>query len=116
MVANVATVATQAFQLWLREPEPDLGWPHPGTTMSGYTEPFDTWASMPQLIEAEDWPHDDQPAAIAYFCGALTAPWPPSRAEAADGPAYRDHYAERVRARAVDFLDRDLRHLLPGAV
>ncbi len=115
MIANVATVATQAFQVWLREPDPGLGWLHPGTTMSGYAKPFDTWASMPQLIDAEDWPDDDRPAAIAYFCGALVAPWPPPVAEA-NGPAYQDHHAGRVRAHALDFLDRDLRHLLPEAV
>lgn len=115
MIANVATVATQSFQLWLHDPEPVLGWPHPGTTMSGYAKPFDTWASMPQLIEAEDWPDDDRPAAIAYFCGALAAPWPPPPGEAT-GRAYQERHAVRVRARAIDFLDRDLRHLLPGAV
>ena len=115
MVANLATVATQAFQVWLRQPEAELGWPHPGTTMSGYAKPFDTWASMPQLIDAEDWPDDDRPAAIAYFCGALVAPWPPPVGEPG-GPAYRERHADRVRARAVDFLDRDLRHLLPRAV
>jgi uncharacterized protein with NAD-binding domain and iron-sulfur cluster len=115
MVANIATVATQAFQVWLREPEPALGWPHPGTTMSGYVKPFDTWASMPQIIGAEDWPDEDRPAAIAYFCGALAASWPPPAGEA-NGLAYSDHHADRVRARAVDFLDRDLQHLLPGTV
>ncbi|HKA84115.1 MAG TPA: FAD-dependent oxidoreductase, partial [Acidimicrobiales bacterium] len=115
MVDNVATVATQAFQVWLREPEPEMGWPHPGTTMSGYAAPFDTWASMPQLIDAEDWPDDDRPGTIAYFCGALAAPWPPANGEA-DDPAYRDNYAEQVRGRAVDFLGEKLRHLLPGAV
>ncbi len=115
MVAKVATVATQAFQVWLRESEPALGWPHPGTTTSGYAEPFDTWASMPQLIDAEDWPDDDRPAAIAYFCGALSAPWPPAEG-GADGPRYRDRYDDQVRQRAVDFLDQNLGHLLPGAV
>ena len=111
MVANVATVATQAFQIWLREPEPALGWPHPGATMSGYTDPFDTWASMPQLIDAEDWPDDDRPAAIAYFCGMMPAPRR-SVTDASDG----DGYHEQVRERAVAFLDRNLGHLLPGAV
>jgi len=115
MIANVATVATQSFQLWLREPEPALGWPHPGATVSGYVKPFDTWGSMPQLIEAEDWLDDDRPAAIAYFCGALAAPWPPP-ADTATGRAYQQRQGARVRARAIEFLDRDLRHLLPGAV
>ena len=111
MVANVATVATQAFQIWLREPEPTLGWPHPGVTMSGYTDPFDTWASMPQLIDAEDWPDDDRPAAIAYFCGVLPAP-----GRAVGAAAQRDRYHDQVREGALGFLDRNLRHLLPGAV
>jgi len=115
MIANVATVGTQSFQLWLREPEPALGWPHPGATVSGYVKPFDTWGSMPQLIEAEDWLDDDRPAAIAYFCGALAAPWPPP-ADTATGRAYQQRQGARVRARAIEFLDRDLRHLLPGAV
>jgi uncharacterized protein with NAD-binding domain and iron-sulfur cluster len=111
MVANVATVATQAFQVWLREPEPALGWPHPGATMSGYTDPFDTWASMPQLIDAEDWPEADRPAAIAYFCGVLPAP----KQEVADA-SHGARYHDRVREGALAFLDRNLRHLLPGAV
>jgi uncharacterized protein with NAD-binding domain and iron-sulfur cluster len=111
MVANVATVATQAFQIWLREPELALGWRYPGATMSGYTDPFDTWASMPQLLEAEDWPDDDRPAAIAYFCGVMPAPRGPV-AGASDVAGYQD----QVRERAVVFLDRNLGHLLPGAV
>ncbi len=111
MVANVATVATQAFQIWLREPEPALGWAHPGVTMSGYTDPFDTWASMPQLVGAEDWPDDDRPAAIAYFCGVMAAPRRPVT-DASHGDGYHD----QVRERAVTFLDRNLGHLLPAAV
>lgn len=113
MIANVATVATQAFQVWLRKPEPALGWPYPGTTMAGYAKPFDTWASMPQIIDAEDWPDEDRPAAIAYFCGSLAASWPP--VGESNGLAYRNHQAGRVRDHAIDFLEQDLRHLLPGA-
>jgi uncharacterized protein with NAD-binding domain and iron-sulfur cluster len=114
MVANVATVATQAFQVWLREGEPALGWPHPGATVSGYTDPFDTWASMPLLIDAEDWPDEDRPGAIGYFCGAL-APRPPGQVDATDA-AYRDRCRDQVRGAAIEFLGRNLRHLLPGAV
>jgi len=115
MVGHVATVATQAFQIWLREPDRALGWSHPGATVSGYTDPFDTWSSMPQLIDAEDWPDDDRPATIAYFCGVLAAPRPPVDSDA-DGVGRRDRYRDQVREGAVAFLDRNLRHLLPGAV
>lgn len=102
MVGNVRTVATQAFQLWLREDERSLGWDRPGSTLTGYVKPFDTWASMPQVVEAEDWPPGERPRTIAYFCGTL-----------ADRPG---EPRERVRANAVRFMSEELGHLLPGAV
>lgn len=110
MVEHVTTTATQALQLWLRDDEPSLGWPEPGATVSAYESPFNTWASMPQLIEVEQWPDHDRPGSIAYFCGALQAAWPP------DGPsdAYLAEHRERVRANAVDLVERHLAHLLPG--
>jgi uncharacterized protein with NAD-binding domain and iron-sulfur cluster len=109
MVANVRTVATQAFQLWLRADEPTLGWDRPGATMTGYVKPFDTWASMPQVLDAEDWPDHDRPGACAYFCTTLATPEP------ADDPDPQGHRAA-VRANAVRFLEQDLPHLLPGVV
>jgi uncharacterized protein with NAD-binding domain and iron-sulfur cluster len=114
MIANVATVATQGFQVWLRESEAELGWERPGATVSGYVKPFDTWASMTQLVDAEDWPDDDRPAAIAYFCGVLDADWPPPDG-ARPGAAYEERQRRRVHADAIDFLDHHLGHLLPGA-
>ena len=94
MVEHVTTTATQALQLWLRDDEPALGWPDPGATVSAYEPPFNTWASMPQLIDVEQWPAHDRPGSIAYFCGALEAPWPP------DAPARRlSRRAPRARAR-----------------
>ena len=48
MVGNVATVATQSFQLWLDADHRRLGWHGPaGVTLSGFADPFDTWAAMP---------------------------------------------------------------------
>jgi uncharacterized protein with NAD-binding domain and iron-sulfur cluster len=110
MVGGLRTVATQALQLWLREDEPRLGWPLPGSTMTGYAKPFDTWASMPQVIPAEDWPPEERPGTVAYFCGTL------------DDRPPADHHSERhdphqqVRANALRFLSDGLAHLLPGAV
>jgi uncharacterized protein with NAD-binding domain and iron-sulfur cluster len=78
MTTHLRTVATQAFQLWLRPDEAALGWARPGVTTSGYVAPFDTWASMPQTLWAEQWPDADRPRTVAYFCGALAAPWPAS--------------------------------------
>jgi uncharacterized protein with NAD-binding domain and iron-sulfur cluster len=111
MVANVHTTATQAVQLWLREDEPSLGWSVPGATVSAYELPFHTWASMPQLLEVEQWPDDDRPGSIGYFCGTLDARWP------ADAPAdeYVAKHRAEVRANALDLVERRLAHLLPGA-
>ena len=100
MVEHVTTTATQAVQLWLREDEPTLGWSEPGVTVSAYEHPLHTWASMPQLIDAECWPEAERPGTIAYFCGAL---------DDAGGEA-------DVRANAAGFFEDSLGHLLPGVV
>jgi len=111
LVDHVTTTATQAVQLWLREDEPSLGWREPGTTVSAYELPFHTWASMPQLIDAERWPVTDRPGSIAYFCGAMQASWPPDR----PAPAYVAEHRAHVRANAVELVERRLGHLLPGS-
>jgi uncharacterized protein with NAD-binding domain and iron-sulfur cluster len=112
MTRQLRTVATQAFQLWLRPEESLLGWDRPGVTTSGYVAPFDTWASMPQTLWTEDWPADESPRTVAYFCGALKAEWPP------DGePAeYVARCRQRVLNDAVTYLDRHVGLYLPGAV
>lgn len=112
MTENVATVATQAFQVWLRPDERKLGWAEPGVTTSGYVPPFDTWASMPQTLWTEDWPVGDRPGAVAYFCGQLTAEWPTTR----DDDDYVEHFERRVRADAAEHLDRHIGLYLPGVV
>ena len=112
MTTHVRTVATQAFQIWLRPDEPSLGWSRPGVTTSAYIPPFETWASMPQTLWAEDWPDHERPGTVAYFCGSLHAPWPPAEPSA---DYVRDCRA-RVRAEAVTFLDDHLGLFLPGAV
>jgi uncharacterized protein with NAD-binding domain and iron-sulfur cluster len=110
MAENLKTTATQAVQIWLREDEHALGWRHPGATVSAYEHPLHTWASMPQLIDVECWPVADRPGSIAYFCGALPAAWPPDR----PGRAYVDEHISRVRANAIELVERRLGHLLPG--
>ncbi len=106
MVDNVRTVATQAFQIWLREDAVSLGATAPATTLTGYVKPFDTWASMPQTLDSEDWPAHDRPHAVEYFCSTLDAPLDTAGVD----------YDEVVRENAVRFLTRDVGHLLPGAL
>lgn len=102
MVDQIKTVATQAFQVWLTEPVEALGWTKPPINISGYVEPFDTWADMRQLIGRENW--KAEPKAVAYFCSVLP------EAQTGDGAA------ATVRDSAIRFLDRDVAHFWPGAV
>lgn len=111
MTTKVRTVATQAFQIWLRPAEPALGWDKPGATITAYLRPFETWASMPQTLWAEDWPTDDQPGTVAYFCGSLDAAWPTSETS----PLYVGRYRQQVHRAAADHISRNLGLYFPNA-
>jgi uncharacterized protein with NAD-binding domain and iron-sulfur cluster len=107
MVENLGVVATQSFQLWLRESHAALGAPAAAITLSGFVEPFETWSTMDALIEAEDWPSSDRPKSLAYFCGALRAP------TAGMDPmvgATDEHVLASIRR----FVEHDLHGILPG--
>ena len=110
MTEKVKSVATQAFQVWLNKPVEDLGWDLPPINISGYVEPFDTWADMRQLIHREDW--ETPPQAIAYFCSVL-----PDAEVFEDGdtstPPRGAH--NLVRDNAIQFLDRDVGYFWPKA-
>jgi uncharacterized protein with NAD-binding domain and iron-sulfur cluster len=107
----VKTVATQAFQVWLREDLGNLGWGHPFTSLSAFVQPFDTWADMHHLLGEEGWP--TRPGALAYFCSVLPdPPAPPDRADA--GYPARRH--DEVRVSAVRFLNQEIGCLWPGAI
>jgi uncharacterized protein with NAD-binding domain and iron-sulfur cluster len=110
MVERVKTVATQAFQVWLRADMEELGWRHPAINLSGFVEPFDTWADMRHLIDRERW--TIRPRALAYFCNVLADGARPDDRGATTYPAAQ---RERVRANAVRFLEHDVRHLWPAA-
>jgi uncharacterized protein with NAD-binding domain and iron-sulfur cluster len=112
MTTRVRTIATQAFQIWLRPDEPALGWHEPAITISAYLRPFETWASMPQTLWSEDWPDHDRPGAVAYFCGTLNAAWP----TAESGAGYLHRYQQQVREQATSFVDRNLSPFFPNAV
>jgi uncharacterized protein with NAD-binding domain and iron-sulfur cluster len=102
MVTHVRTVATQAFQVWLDADLEDLGWSHGSVTLSGFVEPFDTWADMHHLVRHEAWPRP--PKGLGYFCSVLP-----------DTPGSPTEQRERVRRNAIRFLRHDVRHLWPNA-
>ena len=108
MVDHVKTVPTQALQLWLSRDVEGLGWPHAGeVNVSGFVEPFDTWADMSHLIPEEGF--SARVKSVAYFCSVL-----PDRPEAEQ--AHDDFPMIRravVRDNALTFLVRDLPALWP---
>lgn len=110
MVANIGTVATQAFQLWLRDDEKRLGWRVPGSTLTGFVKPFDTIASMSHLIPVEGWPESETPGSIMYFCNTLPEPPPPGR----ERVGYPGEQHDRVRGHAVSFLEQHVGAFLPA--
>jgi uncharacterized protein with NAD-binding domain and iron-sulfur cluster len=110
MVAHVKTVATQAFQIWLREDLQQLGWVAPPVTLSAFMKPFDTWSDMGHLIPVESWP--EPPRTLAYFCGVLAdPPVPPSREDA----TYPQRRRAEVRRNATNFLNTRIAALWPAS-
>lgn len=110
MTEHLATVATQAMQLWLRVDEAALGWPYGDVTVSGYGDAFHTHASMSHLLAVEQWPDDDRPEAIVYFCHTLAAP------EASPGDlGHPGAELARVRAKALRFLRSEVTPRWPAS-
>jgi uncharacterized protein with NAD-binding domain and iron-sulfur cluster len=106
MLANTASVATQAFQLWLKPTLRLLGWDRGPTVLTAYAEPFDTWADMTHLLQAETWIGPNSPGSIAYFCGAMALPhpFPPSGG-----------YTAAVQDNAATWLQRNIATIWPKA-
>ncbi len=105
MLGQIGTVATHAFQVWLKPDERSLGWAHPGTTMSAFAKPFDTWASMSHLTKLEDWDEVESPGTVGYFCSSF-----PMESEAGTDAA------ANTRNHAIRFLREHSRHFWPCAV
>ncbi len=70
MLDQSASVATQAYQLWLDASTHDLGGSAHGL-LSAYAPPFSTWADMSHLLEVEAWSGTGAPGSVHYVCGPL---------------------------------------------
>ena len=112
MTTQVRTVATQAFQIWLRPDEPALGWDKPGATVTAYVRPFETWASMPQTLWAEEWP-DARPAAAPSHTSAAAST---RHGRPAMTTTTMSAATGTVHADAADYIDRNLGLFFPNAV
>jgi uncharacterized protein with NAD-binding domain and iron-sulfur cluster len=110
MVEHVTSVPTQAFQLWLDRDLSALGWGDRSINLSGFVEPFDTWADMSHVLPFEAWP--TPPKTVAYFCNVL-------RDEEAPDTESASHFVARsredVRKYCVSFLQTHVQVLWPAA-
>lgn len=111
MLDNIATVRTQAMQLWLKRDLAGLGWSLPSAVTDAYPEPMDTWADMSHLILREDWTDTAPPENITYFCAPMTGGIPAESDR--DAPARE---LERVKRAGVDWLNRYAGIMWPKAM
>jgi len=111
MVREVGTARTQAFQLWLTKSLTESGYPGPSPLMTTYERPIENWADFSQTLAAEN--HDSpEPKQVAYFCGPLSNhPPAPAPYTSYDFPA---QMKERAFGEMRTFVQKHLRHLLPG--
>ncbi len=110
-VDYLRTVPTQAIQVWLKQPASRLAEVEDGIVVSGYVEPFDTWADMAQLPKRE---MVGGSATVAYFCNVLADSPPPAPGD--DAAQWLEDQKGLVRAQALRFLTYDVGSLWPKAV
>ena len=110
MVQKVKTVASQSFQVWLREDVDALGWRGPPYIAAGFVKPYDTWCDMAHVVPEENW--SERPRTAVYFCSVMRDPPQPPADDDITYPARR---REEARRDAVSFLEGPGRLLWPGA-
>jgi uncharacterized protein with NAD-binding domain and iron-sulfur cluster len=113
--AHVKAVATQAYQAWMVPDVRGLGWSLYGRdgqepVLSSFTEPFDTWGPMDQVLAREDWPAGAAPGNVSYFCSALPiAAYPP-----ASDHGFPKRMAAQVKEAAIVQLATQMAPLWPA--
>jgi uncharacterized protein with NAD-binding domain and iron-sulfur cluster len=112
---HIKTVATQSYQIWSNRSLAGLGWSLLGAdqeepVLSAFTEPFDTWASMDQLLVREDWPAGQEPQNVAYFCNAMPIKDFPPASES----GFPADCAQDVKQAALNHLQREMFNLWPA--
>ena len=112
---KVKTVATQAFQVWTDTDFANLGFDCVAKNgeqpiLSGFVEPYDTWAAMNQLLCRENWPAGTEPKNVAYFCSAQTvSEYPPS-----SDHNFQIACSEQAKNNAISYLTNDVHSLWPN--
>ncbi len=119
MVQHLPALTTQAMQVWLSRDLYELGWAEPlnpaknELALSGtYFCPPNGNANFPDLLKWEDWPADNMPKALWYFCGLMPDYEPPPPFTDTDYPRRQ---SERVKAQCIQYLQTAIGTMLPKA-
>ncbi|WP_404394944.1 NAD(P)-binding protein [Pseudoalteromonas phenolica] len=113
---EVKAVATQAFQVWMNKTDEQLGFNYIPQSqerpiLSAFSQPFDTWAAMSNLLDKEDWPLDSPPINLAYFCSAYTCDDYPDK----DEHTFPAQQKAIVKQNALEKLSKEMQPLWPEA-
>ncbi len=117
MVTAIPTVHTQTLQVWLSKDITELGWDIPFTGSDTvisctYLAPGNGQVEFRHLIPLEDWPEDNTPKSLWYFCGLMSShgPYPPFTDH-----GFPNYQWNRVRFQSVQYLQAGMGPLLPKA-
>jgi uncharacterized protein with NAD-binding domain and iron-sulfur cluster len=114
MVDAVETTATMAFQAWTTVPPQDLGPNPPGTVLTGFAKPLDSWGDLSLMLPEENWFPDDPPRGLAYFCGGFPDD-KPVPAPYTD-PNYPEKELKRATSLTLEWINESLPILWPDVV
>jgi uncharacterized protein with NAD-binding domain and iron-sulfur cluster len=103
-VGALRSAVTQACQLWLDRDTRDLGWTYePGgqePILANFSQPYDTWAAMTQVLPSEAWPPTLQPRSVQYFCGTMALAEMPPQSDT----GFPARAANQAKANAIKLL------------
>ena len=117
MVEAIPAHLTQAFQIWVDRDAQGMGWSiplRPGESVlsTTYLNPNNGHAEFSDLLPFEDWPNENGPKGLWYFCGLMTQdePEPPF-----DDHDYPVRQKARVKYQSVQYLQAGAGPLMPKA-
>ena len=119
MVETLKGVQTQAMQIWLQADYKDLGWPE-SMDWTKFETPCSATYIGPQngneefghLLKWENWPQDNKPLSIWYFCGLMPNY---EKTPSFSDTDYPVRQRARVKAQCIQYLQASIGPMLPKA-